>query len=433
MAKNHLTLSERIRIEGMVSQGISFARIAKELGKDRSTVSREVRRHPKEKKSGGYSRRFNDCRKRTGCPASGNCDDPGCRRERCSGCAAGCSRKLCPTYEQEICGKLRVVPYVCNACVDRSRCTLTKVFYEATHAQKEYLEDLSASRSGLAITEEEARAIQQIISPLLAQGQSLYSINQRHGQLIMRSTKTLYTYVNAGVFPDIGNIDLPRKVTYRRRKRKDGHQYKGDRRYRVGRTKEDFDAFMRERGNLSPVQMDTVEGPRSERRCLLTLQFTSCSVQLAFLREAHDAASVRAVFASLRQRLGDGFPLLFPVILTDNGSEFSCPEALETDGQGELLTRVFYCHPMACWEKAACENNHALIRRILPKGRTFSDLTQQKVDMMMNHVNSYPRAQYGGKSAYEMFVFLYGQELAQRIGLENVPTRNITLKPVLID
>lgn len=432
MATTHVTLSERLRIEGMLAQGSGFSQIGKELGKARSTISREVRRNAIERRIGNYNYSFNECRLRTACPAQENCDKAGCRRRDCRGCRKGCSARMCPHYERETCSKLQAVPYVCNACRVRNRCTLMKVFYEATAAHETYRKELSRSRTGVAITKAEALAIQDVIQPLVEQGQSLYSINQKNASVIMRSTKTLYTYVNAGVFPEIKNIDLPRKVIYKGRRKKTDHSYKVDRACRVGRTKEDYDAFMASHAELSPVQMDTVEGPRAERRCLLTVQFTCCSLQMAFLREANDAASVSAVFRDLHSLLGDeGFSLLMPVILTDNGPEFSCPEKIERTETGKRVSRVFYCHPLASWEKAACENNHALIRRILPKGHSLASLTQQKVRLMMNHINAYPRAQYHGKSAYEMFVFMYGEALAQKLGLEMVPAPDITLKPYL--
>lgn len=100
---------------------------------------------------------------------------------------------------------------------------------------------------------------------------------------------------------------------------------------------------------------------------------------------------------------------------------------------GEILTRVFYCHPLASWEKGDCENNHAFIRRILPKGASFSELTQEKVDLMMNHINSYARPQFNGKTPYEMFVFFYGIELAEKLGLKSIPSENVTLKPSLLN
>ena len=48
MAKNiHLTLSDRIVIESSLREGASFKQIAQELGKDPSTISKEVRGHYK--------------------------------------------------------------------------------------------------------------------------------------------------------------------------------------------------------------------------------------------------------------------------------------------------------------------------------------------------------------------------------------------------
>ena len=74
------------------------------------------------------------------------------------------------------------------------------------------------------------------------------------------------------------------------------------------------------------------------------------------------------------------FNKLFPVILTDNGSEFSNPKEIEyRDAVPSLRTKVFYCDPSSPYQKGACEVNHELIRRILPKGSSFDDLTQEDI------------------------------------------------------
>lgn len=119
------------------------------------------------------------------------------------------------------------------------------------------------------------------------------------------------------------------------------------------------------------------------------------------------------------------------MVLADNGTEFTKPEEIEENEYGEILTSVFYCHPLASWEKGDCENNHAMIRRILPKGSSFSNLTQEKVDLM-NHINSHPRPQYNGKTPYEMFVFLYGRHPAEKLGLRGIDRNDVTLKPYLL-
>ena len=190
---------------------------------------------------------------------------------------------------------------------------------------------------------------------------------------------------------------------------------------------------MKENPAAQVVEMDTVEGPRTERRFLLTLLFLNCTLQLAFLRESNSSATTTHVWGQLRSRLTtDEVKRLFPIVLTDNGTEFSKPEEIEENEYGEILTSVFFCHPLASWEKGDCENNHAMIRRILPKGSSFSNLTQEKVDLMMNHINSHPRPQYNGKTPYEMFVFFHGRHLAEKLGLKGIDRNDVTLKPYLL-
>ena len=99
--------------------------------------------------------------------------------------------------------------------------------------------------------------------------------------------------------------------------------------------------------------------------------------------------SVIQIFDSLTEILGVSlFKRLFPVILTDNGVEFKNPQALEHTRTGLSRTRVFFCDPQASWQKPQVENNHRLIRRILPKGVSFSPLTVADVTLICCHINS---------------------------------------------
>jgi IS30 family transposase len=91
------------------------------------------------------------------------------------------------------------------------------------------------------------------------------------------------------------------------------------------------------------------------------------------------------------------FKKLFPVLLGDNGSEFSNPKALEFDEQGNRRTRVFYCDPYSSFQKPNVELNHEFLRRILPKGSSFDHLAQEDIDLMMSHINSYSREKWCDK------------------------------------
>jgi len=95
---------------------------------------------------------------------------------------------------------------------------------------------------------------------------------------------------------------------------------------------------------------------------------------------------------------------------------------------------MFYCNPSSPFEKGAIENNHEFIRRILPKGTSFDNLTQEDdIQLMLNHVNSYKRLKLNNKSPHETFAFLHGEEALKRLGAEFISAQDIILKPELLE
>ena len=177
--------------------------------------------------------------------------------------------------------------------------------------------------------------------------------------------------------------------------------------------------------------MDSVAGGKGGK-VLLTLHFAACHFQLAFIRDRNSAASVAEVFTWLRDTLGDDFARLFPVILTDNGTEFSDPGALERGTGGVKTTSVFYCLAMASWQKAECERNHEEIRRVLPKGRPLDGLTQDDVNLVMSHVNSCPRKSLNDMTPFDLFETIYGKGILDRLGISRIPPDKVTLCPQLL-
>ena len=165
----------------------------------------------------------------------------------------------------------------------------------------------------------------------------------------------------------------------------------------------------------------------------MTIHVTVPKLQLAFKREANDAQSVNNIFERLYLELRpDVFMDVFPILLADNGSEFSDPEAIEFDAQGNRRTYLFYCDASAPYQKGACENNHELIRRIIPKGKDIGLFSDEQIRLMMCHINSYGRSDLGNKSPFEMFSFLYGKEILSKLGLTEIPRDEITLRPSLL-
>ena len=181
------------------------------------------------------------------------------------------------------------------------------------------------------------------------------------------------------------------------------------------------------------VEMDSVEGIKSGK-VLLTIHFVTSSFMLAFIREHNDAQSVIDIFNYMQKMVGlNKFKELFVVILTDNESEFSNPNEIEFDmNTGEQRTKIFYCHPSSPYEKGSCEFNHELLRRILPKGTSFNNLTQQDINLIMSHINSYKRKKLSNISPYEMFSTIYGEDTINKLGINKIEPNNVNLSPNLL-
>lgn len=425
----HLTSTDRSLIQQKLEERESFKSIARELGKDPTTISKEIKNHIQFRQTGCYGRVFNDCLNRMGCTAQHLCGARKCSRY-CHFCNSHSCASLCPAYQAVTCPMLAKPPYVCNGCEKRKSCTLEKRLYSANHAQKEYEAIRSEARQGLQIAEKEALRLDALISPLLLKGQSLHHICSNHADEIMQNERTLYHYVDAGIFT-ARNIHLPRVVRMGKRKRKKD-AFKVDKKCRLSRTYQDFQQFKSEHPDLPLVEMDSVEGTKGSK-VLLTLHFVVPQLMLAFIRDANTSQSVIDIFDMLYQELQpDVFRKLFPVLLGDNGSEFSHPSAIEHDRQGDQRARVFYCDPQASYQKGAAENNHTFIRRIIPKGTSLDHFTQEDIRLMMNHINSYCRQNLGDKTPYAVFTALYGDDILRRMGADLIPHDKVTLHPSLL-
>ena len=426
---SHLTGNERDQIARMLAENKSLREIARALGKSPSSIKREIGRHRVRAQSLNRLVRFMPCAKCATCERRDLCADfPSRRRRRCCFCSEKCWT-LCPDYEEHRCPTLEAPPFVCNGCQKRHTCHWGKWLYDPVAADRAYRETLRESRRGVNATEAEIEALNEVVAPLVRGGrQSLHAVVVNNADKITVHEKTLYRYAELGLLR-ISPCEMPRKERFRPRKAKPVH--KVDRKCREGRTFEKFNEYMADKAEAIVVMMDSVEGTRGGK-VLLTLFFKSCNLQLAFIRDRNDAASVKGVFDWLRDTLGDKFPVLFPVVLTDNGSEFTDPGAIEKGPDGRGTLRLFYCDPRQSQQKAECEKNHVEIRKILPKGRPLDALTQKEVDLVMSHVNSYPRKSIADKTPFEMFECVYGKGILGTLGIRKVAPNDVTLRPSLL-
>lgn len=421
----HFTYDDRLKLQQLLStEKLNATEIGNILGKNRTSVVREIKRHREYKP---YHIRLNLCVYRHICNIAKKCTYTCYYKKSCTTCYK-CNEN-CQSFVLETCNTVSKFPYVCNGC-NRVQCRYGRWIYNAKKAQLKSEEDLSASRQGISISDDDLAIINDMISPLLAKGIAPAVAYQKHADQMPVSLKTVYSYVNNGIL-DAKNTDLHRKLRRPLRK-KTGPILRVDKKCHVNRTYNDYLIYLENNPGKTVCQMDSVLGGTGGK-CVLSLLFTNCDLQLYYLRDANNAKTVTECFTALRSTLGEDFTKLFQVILGDRGSEFTDPLHIEADPDtGEINCNVFYCEPMQSNQKSNCERNHELFRYIIPKGTSFKDLTQEDMNLIMNTVNSYPREKWNFKSPIELFENIYGKEILKKLGLEKIPVENLILKPELI-
>jgi len=427
---SHLTEQDRSQIQALLDARNSPLMIAHQLNRAHSTIVREISKHRKEnevdrRRKKNYCVRRKTCYKKDLCkiPPS-NC--PG----RCSQCKMVVCGTLCREYQEERCSKLDRSPFVCNGCPELSQCQKRKYFYTAGTAYDEYQTELHECRKGIDASEAEIRLYDELIKSGSHKGQGIHHIVAAHPDVFQKCEKTIYNYFNHRCF-SLPRGEMPR-MCMRKSRRKEKIRHKIDPKYRLGRCLTDYKKFIAEHPEISSVQLDSVIGTVGGK-VLLTLQF-ECGMMLAWLRDTNNSQSVIDYFDMLERLFGlEMFRKLFPVILTDNGSEFSNPAAIEMSPfTGERRTWVFFCDPNASWQKGSIENNHTNLRRILEKGCSFDRLNQSNIDLVLSHLNSYMRKKYDNEPAIIRFENIFGGEIIEKLHLSVIPPDDVVMDPKLL-
>lgn len=417
---NHLTLEERrIILTGITNESTKSA-IAKTIGKDKSTIGKEIKQH----------------RTLTNkCPLPLECSN----YRKCKH-ARQCTAK-CIDYEPFKCTRRDRSPGACNGCSNWTHCRFNKYMYNPEEAHQDYTSTLIDSRQGVNLTVSEAKSIAETVGPLLNQGQSPYQIVTEHKELGI-CEKTLYNYIENGVFQEIAGItvmNLRRQVSRKIPKKKSkGYKKRTDRKFLQGRIYKDYIAYMEENPDVFVTQMDTVYNNESNGPFIQTFKFIGTGLLFAIFHDSKTAQSMKKGVDTLESILGkDIFRKYVHVILTDRGTEFSDANGMETDSDGLIRTRVFYCDPMQSGQKGSLENNHIELRYICPKGVDLRELgldCQEKLNLALSHINSAPVQKYGGKSPLEVTDFMYHDLYVklEAYGIKKIEKDNIVLKPYLL-
>ena len=414
----HLTVQERIIIEKGIENGSIKAAIALTIGKDKSTVGKEIKKHRELVHKSSY---------KINCANMKNCS----HNHVCVNCA---------DFKPFTCNRRDRSPGACNGCSKYTHCRYDKYRYKADFSHKKYREDLVDSRTGINMSYEECKAMADIIVPLIEAGHSPYQIVTNHPELNI-SEKTLYNYIENGIFREFGLLDIDLRIkTKRKITKKASNKYKKreDKKYLNGRTYDDFINYTAENKNLSVVEMDTVYNNGSTGPFMQTFKFLDYSFMFIVYQEEKTAKSMVEGVDLLEKILGkDLFSEEVAIIKTDRGSEFCDAEGFEKEENESRRTRIFYCDPMASGQKGSLENNHKEIRYICPKENDLKDLglnSQEKANLIVSHINSQSKEHLKGKSPLEVMEFM-NPALYQKFkdfGIERINKDNIVLKPYLL-
>lgn len=388
--QKHIDLSGRIRIEQGLNNGESFRTIARDLNKDPSTISKEVRRHSviKERKPDAFApipcaNNYDTSKPKANvCKILHGCGDNECTH-KCVNCRKARCSEICNHYKPRQCEKLAKPPYACNGCPKKTNCMMDRKIYSSKYAQDTYETLRTTSREGINQTPESIQKLNDLLSPLIKKGQSIAHIYASHAEEIACSRRTIYSYIDSGVF-EVRNMDLRRKVVYKPRKKKTATSTK-DRAFRKDRGYKEFQEYINKNKPTYIVEMDTVEGVKGTKPCFLTMLFRNCKLMLMFLLKEQTQDEVNKVFDYLTEVLGI-----------------------------ELFQKLLY------------------IRYVLPKGTSFENMTEETTLLLLNHINSEKRDSLNGHSPYEVSRILLDNRLHEALGLIEIPADEVTLIPALV-
>ena len=405
----HLSLEDRKNIELGIIEGLSKTQMARKINRHPSTIAKEIEKHRKIKLRNTFNR-----------------DSICIYLKNCGKCYKKCDR-----YKEPYCSRRDRNIGACNSCPNINKCKLDKYFYYANKANESYLYTLVDSRIGVNLDYSELKQIATIIKPLLNQGQTIYQILENHKE-ITQCSKTLYTYIEMGLFKEFGidNFSLKKKVSRRikskkLKKRRQPVNYEG-------REYKDYLEYAKTHPFEHTTEMDTVYNSQSGPY-IQTFIFENTGLMIGFLHKEKTSVSMASTLDKLQKILEDDYYTHFSLLLTDRGSEFEKYDLFENNYQtAEARGHIFYCDPQRPDQKPHVENNHNLVSNILPSKRNLDKLTQEDLNLMFSHINSVPRAILGGRTPYEVFTYFYGDYVLKKLNIQKIEKDTVTLQPYLL-
>ena len=407
--KGHLSYSDRLAIENMLNEGHFIKEIERDIKRDSSIIIREINKHVV-----------------LAFPSSCTIQHPCLKWNTCNVKDFECFMS-CKNAEFKSCSKIKVSPHVCNGCNTKNLCRCVKRYYKAREAQEEYKLNISNCRSGLHYTEEEFKIVNEILCPLIVNSKSVYHAVKAVNQELNKSfvLKSIYRQIKGGYLP-IKSNDLPR--SRRKQKEKKDTNYK---REIKGHSYEDYNFYKTKHLKAIEMQMDTVEGIKgSNEPVLLTLEIVKINFLFIFKIDSNTKDNVIKKLENFKDFITqETFDRLTEILLTDNGHEFFITEEILSISS---LIHLFYCHPYSSYEKGSIENNHELIRRVIPKGVSLKHYTQKDLNILCSHINSLYRESLNGKCPFDLIEKYIPLEKIYELGLTKIKALDVCLIPELL-
>ena len=207
----------------------------------------------------------------------------------------------------------------------------------------------------------------------------------------MICTKTLYNYIDAGIFSGISYKDLWEKRKQKKRSYKT--VVRVTIRNRRAKSIEERPQRINDRSEYGNWEGDTVKGCRGSKAALLTLteRKTRQEIIIKLSQATHEA--VLEALDKLETKLGDLFRVKFKSITFDNGSEFLGWESLQASilKEGGKRTTIYFAHSYSSWERGTNENHNRMIRRFIFKGLDIEGFSEEEIKQVEDWMNNYPR------------------------------------------
>lgn len=373
MPYKHINSDDRIVIDTLLSESRDNVYIARQIGVDKSTISREIKRNA--------SKRKLKHPKVVSRPAILSFDG---RTRRGSGLTKD-KYEAIAKYNQAVTTQVQMNKYYYHGAANKQAKTRRK------NANKQRLKLVHDSGSFL-----ERYVLDNLITDQWSPEQIAGDLAEDYD--IRISPQTIYDYI-------YNSSDKKQLVKHLRHH---GNKYrkKHGSVQRISNNRgnlpsiHDRDPVIETRTRLNDYEGDTIVGLDKKDRLLTYVDRTSgeCLIGLVL---GFDAVKISNKTLGLMEANQSAMTITY-----DRGIEFANYEALQNHSE----ISVYFADAYSSWQRGSNENTNGLIRQYFPKRSDFKSLTQKQVTEVQNKLNNRPRKRYNYRTPIEQRVYLLKQQ-----------------------